>query len=73
MCRATPARVVRIEGDQAWVESGGGPVAVSLLDAAEQVRVGDYVLAYAGVVVQRLEPEEAESILSALAELDGMA
>ena len=60
MCRATPARVVRIEGDQAWVESGGGPVAVSLLDAAEQVRVGDYVLAYAGALITATHPDRTE-------------
>jgi len=69
MCRATPARVQRIEGDTAWLVLEGRPIPATLA-TTEAIRVGDYVLHYAGLILERLEAPEAESILEALAILD---
>jgi hydrogenase assembly chaperone HypC/HupF len=69
MCRATPARVQRIEGDTAWLELDGRPIPATLA-TMETIHVGDYVLHYAGLILERLDAPEAESILEALAIMD---
>ena len=68
MCRAFPARVVRVDGETAWIDDEGREHAVSLL-GVEGVAVGDYVYHHAGLALQRLEPEEASAVLAAYAEL----
>ena len=42
------------------------------LAAVEHVQVSDYVLHYAGMVIQRLEPDEASAVLELLAEIDAL-
>jgi hydrogenase expression/formation protein HypC len=72
MCQSAPARVTRIEGDVAWVETQRGLARVSLA-AVEGVEVGDYVLYHAGLALQRLDAEEAASTLALLAEIEAFA
>lgn len=69
MCLSVPAKVVSVRGDRAIVETRNGQreIDVSLVSVA----AGDYVLAQAGVAVERLEPEEAAEILAAWAEVEG--
>lgn len=69
MCRIEPARVMRIQGTCAWLETAGRTMSASL-QAVDDVHVGDYVLCHAGIVLERLAPDEAEAILNALTELD---
>jgi hydrogenase assembly chaperone HypC/HupF len=69
MCRATPARVQRIDGDTAWLELDGRAIPATLA-TTEAIHVGDYVLHYAGLILERLDGPEAESILEALAIMD---
>jgi hydrogenase assembly chaperone HypC/HupF len=69
MCRATPARVRRIEGDTAWLELDGRAIPATLA-TTEAIHVGDYVLHYAGLILERLDAPEAESILEALGIMD---
>jgi hydrogenase expression/formation protein HypC len=71
MCRAAPAQVTRIEGDVAWISVDGRTVLVSLA-AVEHVEVSDYVLHHAGMVIERLEPDEALAVLEVLAEIDAL-
>ena len=71
MCRVAPARVVRIEGTGVWLEAEGRTMRASLVDHTD-VQVGDYVLCHAGLVLERLEPEEAEAILSVLDATDSI-
>ncbi len=72
MCRATPARIERIDGDTAWLELDGRVIAASLA-TTQGIHVGDYVMHYAGLVLERLDPHEAESILAALGAIDALA
>lgn len=72
MCRATPARVQRIDGDTAWLELDGRAIPATLA-TTEAIQVGDYVLHYAGLILERLDAPEAESILEALAAMDSLA
>lgn len=69
MCQALPARVVRVEGDRAWVEGCAAGISLFGLD---RVAVGDYILHHAGLALSRVEPEEAEAIMEAFRELDAL-
>jgi hydrogenase assembly chaperone HypC/HupF len=69
MCQALPARVLRVQGELAWVEGSDAPL--SLL-AVENVAPGDYVFYHAGLALGRVEPDEAELILDAMRELEAL-
>ncbi|GEM_PF-2740590 len=69
MCRGAPARIVRIEGETAWLEDRTEPVSLlGIPDAA----VGQYVFYHAGLALSRVEADEALAIQAALAELDAL-
>lgn len=72
MCRAAPALVTRVEGQQAWVQDQGQELSVSLLGLSDDVKAGDYVYYHAGLALQRLDPQEAREILEALNELEAL-
>jgi hydrogenase expression/formation protein HypC len=58
MCLAIPAKVIRIQGDKAQVDFGGGvlrEVNIQLVNA----KTGNYVLVHAGYAIQVLEEKEA--------------
>ncbi len=72
MCLGIPARVVRIEGNRAVLDLRGKE---AVADASMvSVSPGDYVVSYAGLIVQVLPPEEALETLRLLeqAERDGL-
>jgi len=68
MCLTVPAKVLAVEGISALVESRGRQrkVDASLILPS----VGDYVLLVSGVVVQRLDPEDAQEALRAWEEVE---
>ena len=72
MCLGIPARVVSVDGSRAVLDLRGK----SLVSDASMVTVspGDYVVSYAGLIVQVLDPEEARETLRTLeqAERDGL-
>lgn len=62
MCLAIPARIVKLRGDKAQVDFGGGvlkEVNVTLVEAC----VGSYVLVHAGYAIQILNEKEAKETL----------
>lgn len=62
MCLAIPAKVLKIKGDKAQVDFGGGvlrDVKIVLVDA----KVGNYVLVHAGYAIEILNEEEAQETL----------
>jgi len=62
MCLAIPARVLKIESEQAKVDFGNGitkEVDISLV----AVKEGDYVLVHAGYAIERIDMEEARRTL----------
>ena len=72
MCRLIPARVVRIEGDNAWLDCEGQESMASLR-AVDGVQVGDFVACHAGMVLERLAPEDAEALRAILAEIESVS
>lgn len=71
MCQVMPARVTKLDGNIAWIIDDGEERAISLL-GVDGITVGDYVFHHAGLVLQRIEPEEATAILAAFAELSAL-
>ena len=71
MCLGIPARVLSVEGNRATLDLRGRQI---VADASMvTVSPGDYVVNYAGLIVQVLAREEAEETLRLLeqAERDG--
>ncbi len=71
MCQAIPRKVLRIEGDRLEVLVDDAPAWVDGFGIAGLVP-GDYVVVYAGAVVQQVSEEEALEILEFLKEMDAM-
>lgn len=62
MCYAIPARILRINGDEATVDYGGvrKKANISLLGGA---KVGGYILIHAGFAIEKLDRQSAEESL----------
>lgn len=67
MCLGIPARVLAVDGAHATIDLRGTPVQADA--TMVPVRPGDYVLVYAGLVVQVLDAQEAEDRLRDLDEI----
>lgn len=68
MCLAQPAKIKRIQRDNAWVDFGGVSRQICL-GILTGVKTGDYVLVHAGFAIGKVEKEEAEDTLKLLEEL----
>lgn len=62
MCLSVPAKVIMVSQREGEVSVYGERRRVYL--AAEQVKVGDWVLVYGGVALAVLDPQEAEETLA---------
>ncbi len=71
MCQAIPREVLRIEAGKAQVLIDGRPTWV-LTQALPDLRRGEFVLVYAGQALQRMDREEAETLLQEITDLDAM-
>jgi len=64
MCLVLPARVLAVNGQEAEVELYGGLRASVSLVLRPGVEVGQYVMVDRGLVLEVIEPAEAEAILA---------
>lgn len=67
MCLSIPAKVEKIEGENALVSVGGTTYNASL-QMLDDVVVGDYVLLHTGFAIQKISQEEAEETLQVFQE-----
>ncbi|MCE5176651.1 MAG: HypC/HybG/HupF family hydrogenase formation chaperone [Caldisericales bacterium] len=70
MCLAVPARIYEKKGLDATVEFGGVKRQVRL-DLLPDAEVGEFVLLHAGFAIEKVNKEEAESILKTIQEVFG--
>ena len=68
MCLGIPARVVSLDGTRATLDLRGRTVSADA--SMVSVSPGDYVVSYAGLIVQVLTPEEARETLRLLEEAE---
>ena len=73
MCLSIPARVDSIDSDIATCTVGESSYNASLeLISNENVKVGDYVLIHTGFAIQKLDLDEANSILETFEEFKNL-
>lgn len=64
MCLSIPARVDNINGDMATCTIGESSYEASLdLLKDENIKIGDYVLIHTGFAIQKIDTDEADSII----------
>ncbi len=68
MCLGIPARVLSVDGSRARLDLRGREVSADA--SMVSVSPGDYVVSYAGLIVQVLSPEEAQETLRLLDEAE---
>lgn len=69
LCFALPARVLRVAGPQAEVDTGYGQIRKVMLAVIEPIRKGDYVLLYAGTALEKIDRETALESLQSMKQL----
>ncbi len=67
MCVAAPGKVTQINGDTAVIDYNGNKVNAS--KGIVDVKIGDYVLVHAGLIIQVLPEDEARNMLELFEEL----
>ena len=73
MCLSIPARVDKIDGEQATCSVGTTSYNASLqLLEHEDVKVGDYVLIHTGFAIQKMDEEEARLSLKTFEEFNAL-
>jgi len=68
MCLGIPMKLIKIDGDDGVVESGGirRNAKISFI---KDPRVGDYLLVHAGFAMEKVRPKEAKKTLRILEEI----
>jgi len=71
MCQAVPRRVLKIDGARAEVDYDGVSTWVTAAGIAD-LKVGEYLVVYAGQALERVDTAEAEEMLAWYADLETM-
>ena len=69
MCLGVPARVIRVDNDQALVTIGEIEYQANI-GLLEEVRPGDFILLHAGFGIEKVDPEEAEETIRLIREIE---
>lgn len=65
MCLGIPMKIVKIEGDEGLVESGGLKRKANF-SLIKSPRIGEYVLLHAGFAIEKVKDKEAKKTLKIL-------
>jgi hydrogenase expression/formation protein HypC len=69
MCLAKPYKVKKIKGKKAVVYCGGRDIRVDC-SMIPELSTGDYILLHDGIVIQKLEPDDALETLKMIEEFE---
>ncbi len=69
MCQILPSRVVALQADEVVVELNDGQRVLVSAALKSGLAIGDYVLVDRGLVVETIDADEAEAILSMYREI----
>ena len=67
MCVAAPGKVIEINGDTAVIDYNGNKVNAN--KGIVDIKIGDYVLVHAGLIIQVLPEDKAKNMLELFEEL----
>ncbi|MGN1420838.1 MAG: HypC/HybG/HupF family hydrogenase formation chaperone [Eubacterium sp.] len=70
MCVAAPGKVIEINGDTVVIDYNSNKVNAS--KGIVDIKVGDYVLVHAGLIIQVLSEDEAEAMAEIFSELENL-
>ena len=65
MCLGIPMKVIKIDGDEGTVESGGLKKRANF-SLMKSVKLGDYILLHAGFAIEKIKESEARKTIKAL-------
>jgi hydrogenase expression/formation protein HypC len=68
MCLAIPAKVTKINGNEATVDVMGNQIKANI-SVLENIKIGDYILVHAGFGIQKYDEKTAEENLVLIREL----
>lgn len=68
MCVAAPGKVIEINGDNAVVEYNGNRINAN--KGIVDIKVGDYALVHAGLIIQVIPRDEALKMIDIFSELE---
>ncbi len=68
MCVAAPGKVIEINGDNAVVEYNGNKINAN--KGIVDIKVGDYALVHAGLIIQVIPRDEALKMIDIFSELE---
>ena len=68
MCLGIPMKVKKINGDFAWVKTGGLTRQINI-QMVPRAMLGDYVIVHAGFAIQKLDNQQAKKTLDLLKEI----
>lgn len=71
MCVAAPGRVVKINGNTAVIDYNGNRVNAN--KGIVDVKIGDWVLVHAGLIIQILPEDEAKNMADIFSELEELS
>lgn len=71
MCQAIPRKVLRLDGQRVEVDYDGEPRWFEANELTD-LMIGEYVVVYAGQVLERMDTADAESLLAFYAGLEEM-
>lgn len=69
MCLAVPVQIIDILDEERALASAGGVVREINTALVEDLQVGDYVILHVGYALSRLDEQEAQQTLRAMAEI----
>lgn len=67
MCVAAPGKIIEINNDTAVIDYNGNKVNANI--GIVDVKIGDYVLVHAGLIIQVLPEDEAKNMIELFEEL----
>lgn len=70
MCVAAPGKVIEINGDTAVIDYNSNKVNAN--KGIVDVKVGDYVLVHAGLIIQVISEDEAKDMTEIFSELENL-
>lgn len=72
MCLSIPARIERIDGNEALVSINGAAYKAGI-HLIEDPEIGDYVLLHAGFAIQKISDEEARETLELIKQMNNVS
>ena len=70
MCVAAPGKVIEINGDTAVIDYNSNKVNAN--KGIVDIKVGDYVLVHAGLIIQVIPEDEAKTMADIFSELENL-